>query len=109
MPAERHDPATVELVASVLHQEGCEDPCPGNCAKDAVAVLDALSAAGKLADAAHDARVRAQAGEDIAWMFGAKCECTTPDPPCHAELLAGMVRAYVREVTGASGEAVDGG
>jgi hypothetical protein len=35
-----------ELVAGVLHREGCEDPCTGHCALDAAAVLDALAAAG---------------------------------------------------------------
>jgi hypothetical protein len=97
-----HDPATVELVASVLrtYVGDCDwTPHAGR------AVLDALTAAGKLADAAHDARVRAQAGEDAARAIEAQCDCILDSDPCENVTSARIAR----EVTGASGRVVDGG
>jgi len=116
-----HDPATVELVASTLHGGAAAVPWdrfavrhPGAARatrQTARAVLDALTAAGKLADAAHDARVRAPYERRIAALDELLACYRTGHRPSEAlhRRLETTRAAIAREVTGASGEAVDGG
>jgi hypothetical protein len=99
-----HDPATVGLVASVLRTYVGDCDWTQHAGR---AVLDALTAAGKLADAAHDARVRAQAGEDAARAAGdLRLRAAYGDDEW---ISRDEVVRVVRQVTGAEGEVVDGG
>jgi hypothetical protein len=95
MSADRYDPATVRLVAEVLHQEGCEDPCPGNCASDAVAVLNALTAAGKLRRSPYAADGEPRCGEPYPGD-GPPCQLR-PGHDAHARPASGGFDAWRRE------------